>query len=424
MISPKTPVRILMIVENCPFLRDPRVHNEATTLHSAGHRVSVICPSAGQRQPLRECINGVTVYRFRPVPAGLKTLGYLFEYAYATLAIAVLSVIVLAREGFDVIHVANPPDTLVLTVAVFKLIGRRIIYDQHDLCPELFSAKFTRFRWLRRVLLWLESCSYGLADHIITTNESYKKVALARGRIPETKITVVRNGPALTSIRSTTIDNDRRRKSNNVIVYAGTIGSQDRLDCLCRILHRLRYDLAREDFSCVVIGDGDVLPEIKDLVQSLELNDKVYFTGWVDDYEKYLQCLNSADICVSSEPSTTYNNQSTFIKIIEYMAAGKPIVAFNLSETRYSAQDSALYADDERQFAVHLAELMDLPHLRNKLGRRGQERVRKELAWQYSIPHLLSAYSACLNGMTQRRCSADKNDLLIDNLVGTEKTVP
>lgn len=428
MISTKTRARVLMIVENCPFPRDPRVRREAMTLQSEGYRVSVICPFSGRRQPLRECVDGITVYRFRSMPAGLRTFGYLFEYAYATLAIALLSLIVLVREGFDVIHVANPPDTLVLTVAVFKLIGKRVVYDQHDLCPELFTAKFVHVRWLLPILVWLERCSYRLADHIITTNESYKKVALSRGRVPETKITVVRNGPDLHTVRSPTIDADLYSRSNNVIVYAGAIGSQDRLDCLCRVLHHLRYDLRREDFSCIVIGDGDALPEIKDLTQRLELNDKVWFTGWVDG-EKYLQCLSGADICVSSEPRTTYNDRSTFIKITEYMAAGKPIVAFDLAETRYSAQDSALYAsfDDESAFAVCLAELMDDPHLRNELGRRGQERVRKELAWEYSIPHLLSAYNTCLNVTATSKgfelqehgsCSQKK----MNNLAKAEKT--
>ncbi|MGC1374240.1 MAG: glycosyltransferase [Candidatus Sulfotelmatobacter sp.] len=139
-------LRVLMIVENCPFLRDPRVQKEATSLHSAGHQVSVICPKAFPAQPWRESINGIKVCRYRPMPAGLRAVGYSIEYAYATLAIALLSLIVLMREGSDVIHVANPPDTLVLTVAPYKLIGKRIIYDQHDLCPELLTTKFDKLR--------------------------------------------------------------------------------------------------------------------------------------------------------------------------------------------------------------------------------------------------------------------------------------
>ena len=399
--------RVLMIVENCPFLRDPRVRKEAMTLHSAGYKVSAICPKASPEQPWRECIQGINVYRYRPMPAGLRACGYALEYAYATFAIALLSLIVLWREGFDLIHVANPPDTLVLTAAPFKLIGKRIIYDQHDLCPELFKTKFTRPRWIVPLLLWLERWSYRLADHVITTNESYRANALMRGRVPATKVTVVRNGPELLSGSWTDIDWDVRAKSKNIIVYTGTIGSQDGLDGLCRALHYLRYDLGRQDFCCVIMGDGDALAEVKKLAGKLGLCDNVWFTGWIEDASKYLTYLNTADICVSPDPATSYNHQSTFIKIMDYMAAGKPIVAFDLFETRYSAQGAALYsqAQNEQRFAMRLAELMDNPPLRKELGRCGQKRIRQELAWQYSVPHLLNAYAECLS---LRKTSEDR----------------
>jgi len=387
-----------MIVENCPFQRDPRLRREATTLQSAGYQVSVVCPALRPGQPLREYIQGIAVYRYRPLAVGRTSLGHFLEYAYATLAIAVLSLVVMVREGFDVIHVANPPDTLVLTVAPYKILGKRIIYDQHDLCPELFEAKFPQLRWLFPMVVWSEYWSYRLADHVIVTNESYRDNALARGNLPTSKVTIVRNGPDLGSICSASVDRELRDKSKNLFAYAGTIGSQDDLDCMCRILYRLRYDLGREDFCCVVMGDGDALPEVRNLVRELHLEDNFWFTGWVDDPDTFLCYLTTADICVSPESSTPYNNRSTFVKIMDYMAAGKPIVAFDLCETRISAADSALYADagDERQFALRLAELMDQPVLRSELGGRGQKRIRDGLAWQYSTPKLLWAYNACL----------------------------
>lgn len=388
-----------MIVENCPFSRDPRVRKEAGTLQSAGYQVAAICPKATASQPWRECIDGIIVYRYRPTPAGLRAFGYLFEYAYATLAIAFLSLIVLMREGFDIVHVANPPDTMVVTASLYRVIGKRIIYDQHDLCPELLQAKFPQLRWMIPLLLWLERRSYRLADHVIVTNESYRTIALLRGKIPPSKVTIVRNGPEVRNIPPTTIDWQVRDKSKNIIVYTGTIGSQDGLDSLCRILHCLRYDLARQDFYCVVLGDGDALEEVRKLARELKVENNLWFVGWIDDKSKYLSYLNTADICVSPDPLTNYNNQSTFIKIMDYMAAGKPIVSFDLAETRYSAQDAALYscAHDERQFAGLVAELMDKPALRRELGQRGEKRLREELAWQYSEPALLNAYEACIS---------------------------
>lgn len=388
-----------MIVENCAFLKDPRVRREAKGLISSGHRVSVIAPGEGWR-PKRENLEGIAVYSFPFIHAGMSWSGYLLEYGYATIAIAVLSLIVLLREGFDIIHVANPPDTLVLTLALYKVVGKRIIYDQHDLCPELYKAKYDRYSpHLFRILHWLERQSYAFADHVITTNESYKQIAMTRGGVTESKVTVVRNGPNLESLRLRNADVELRARSKNIIVYTGVIGFQDGLDCLCRILRRLRYDLGRADFCCVVVGDGDALSSIKALAHDFCLQDNVWFTGWVDDSDLYFRYLNTADICISPEPSNEYNNVSTFVKIMEYMVVGKPIVAFDLAESRRSASDAAIYVarGDESEFAAQLARLMDDPVLRSKIGSRGQDRIRRELAWEYSVPKLLEAYNRCLS---------------------------
>jgi glycosyltransferase involved in cell wall biosynthesis len=393
----KKNVRVLMIVENCAFLKDPRVRREAIALRSVGYHVSVICPREARR-PWRETLDGIRVYRFPSFPARGSLLGYLFEYGIATVAIALLSLLVLLCEGFDVIHVANPPDTLVLTLGLYKLFGKRIIYDQHDLSPELYIAKFRQFNpRLVKVLRWLEGRSFALADHVIAANESYKQIALTRGRIPESKVTVVRNGPDLEGYRPADIDDGLRQRSRNIIVYSGIIGFQDGLDTLCRILHILRYELGREDFCCVIMGDGDALPKVKTLAKALRLEENIWFTGWIDDSEIYQRYLNTADVCVSPEPYNDYNNRSTFVKIMEYMAAGKPIVSFDLAETHFSARDASLYATagNEREFALRLAQIMDNSVRRSKMGRSGQERIRRELAWRYSLPGLFKAYAQC-----------------------------
>ena len=387
-------LRVLLVVENCPFVRDPRVKREARTLYSAGCQVSVISPSASGAWFSRQYVNEVVLYTFR----SMAGLGYVGEYVCATMAIAMLSFLVLWREGFDLIHVANPPDTLVPTVAIFKIFGKRIVYDQHDLSPELFQAKFARTASFIPILIWLERWSYRLADHVIVTNESYKKIAQDRGGIPASKITIVRNGPDLTGAEGAETDIDLRALAKNLILYAGNVSSQDGLDILCRILAILRHDLHREDFCCIVVGDGDALPAVEDLARKCRIDDKIWFTGWIDDSKRYLRYLNTGDICVAPDPPTSYNNQSTFIKILDYMGAGKPIVAFDLVETRFSAQDSALYSHNgsEREFAELLVEVMDNPSLRNELGERGKNRILNELAWGFSAAHLMSAYSVCL----------------------------
>lgn len=392
-------IRILMIVENCPFQRDPRVRREASTLSSAGYLVSVICPSVSPLQSFRQTIDGITVYAYPPIVAS-STVGYVVEYAYATVAILALSWLILIRNGFDVIHLANPPDTLILTVLPFKWIGKRLIYDQHDICPELLLAKFPQLSWLFPIFVRFERWSYSLADHVITANQSYKRNALIRGRVPEEQISVVRNGPATRSTSLPDPYDELLGKSNNLIVYSGTVGTQDGVDGLCRILKLLRFDLKHEDFFCVVVGDGDALPRIKELAREMQVDDKVDFVGWVSNPVDYSRYLNTARICVSPEPATAYDNCSTFIKIMDYMDAGKPIVAFDLAETRYSAADSALYAPagDELQFAIYLKQLMEARDLREELGQRGRRRVREELSWERSAETLLQAYRTCLMG--------------------------
>lgn len=385
-------IRVLMVVENCPYSRDPRVRKEARALTDAGYRVSVICPRHGTG-PTKPPQN-VHVYEF-PLWSSTKTgLGYLVEYSYGMMAIVLLSLWVLVREGFDIIHVANPPDCIIPVLSFYKLFGKPIIYDQHDLSPELYAAKFGGNRWICRLLLAIERYSCLLADHIIVTNESYKELSLQRCSTPESKITVVRNGPDLEMLEVPKINAELRSKSRNIIAFAGVTGMQDGLDVLCRALHYLRYELHADDFYCIVLGDGDALDATKRLAEEVGIADRIQFAGWVDDPALYSSYIATADICVAPEPFNNYNDRSTFVKIMEYMSAGKPIVAFDLRETRRSAEGAALYArvNDVKDFAQKIATFIARPELRESTGRIGRQRIGQELAWDYSTPGLLSAY--------------------------------
>lgn len=381
-----------MVVENCPYSRDPRVRKETKALTDAGYRVSVICPS--HRTIPAKAPENVRVYEFPLWPFTKTGFGYLVEYSYGMIAIALLSLWVLMKEGFDIIHVANPPDCIIPVLSFYKLFGKPVIYDQHDLSPELYTAKFGGNRWICRLLLAMERCSCWLADHVIVTNESYKELSLQRSSTPEGKITVVRNGPDLGMLDARKIDPELRSKSKNIIAFAGVTGMQDGLDVLCRALHYLRYELRASDFYCIVLGDGDALQATKRLAEELGIADSIRFTGWVDDPALYASYIATSDICVAPEPFNSYNDCSTFVKIMEYMSAGKPVVAFDLRETRRSAEGAALYArvNDVKDFAQKIATLVAKPDLRESMGSIGKQRIREELAWQYSIPGLLSVY--------------------------------
>lgn len=387
-----------MILENCSYLRDSRAQRQVRVLMSEGYQVSVISPRSDERVGYFSK-DRVHIYQFPTVPTLHTILGYLFEYVYAMCFISVLTAYVFFRRGFDVLHIANPPDSMVLVTSFYKLLGKRIIYDQHDLCPELYVAKFPHpHRYLLRLQLLLEKMSYRLADHTIVTNESARKIAMRRGGLAQSGVTVVRNGPEMELLQAESVDAELRKKSPHIILFAGIIGFQDGVDCLCRALHILRFELGREDFLCVVVGDGEALPYIKNLCSNLEIDNRMIFTGWIREPHVYFRYISTGDICVAPEPSNEYNDRSTFVKIMEYLVCGRAIVAFDLAENRVSAGNAALYAtpNDERQFAEKVAQLMDNDILRQKLGEHGRRRIEAALAWQYSIPNLLAVYDLVL----------------------------
>jgi len=391
--------RILMLLENLPFPQDFRVRREAAALSAGGYRVSLICPRAsGQR--FHEAIGGVRVYRYPAPVSATGFLGYAWEYGYAMVASFVLSVCVWIRDGFDVVHAHNPPDTFVFIAAFYKLFGKRFVYDHHDLSPEMYRAKLRNggHAVVYHVLVWLERLTCRIADHVIVTNESYKRVAMRRCRVPASRITIVRNGIELSRLRRA-VEPHRAvgRHSGTLIGYVGMMRYQDGVDYLLRALHHLRRDLNRHDFHCILIGGGDALPGLKALTERLGLNDRVAFLGPVFG-DELLSYLSAADICVEPSPSNPYTDHSTMFKIMEYMSLGKPIVAFDLHEHRVTAQEAAVYVepDDERAFGKALADLMDDPGRRHRLGAHGKRRIELELAWDYSIPRLLDAYRAVL----------------------------
>ena len=386
--------RILMLLENQTYPRDFRVRREATALTAAGYRVSVICP-AGPGQPFRETSNGVHLYRYPQPPEAHGFLGYILEYGFAMAATFVLSLLVFFGEGFDAVHAHNPPDTFVFIAAFYKLFGKRFVFDHHDLSPEMYQARFRGggSRLVLGTLFFLEKLTCRLADRVIATNESYKKIEMKRDRVPESRITVVRNGIELQDLPMVETDRILRPEGETIIGYIGVMGHQDGLDYLVRALGHLVHDLKRTDFSCVLVGGGDAFPYLKSLAEQLGISEQILFTGMVH-HSEIPRYLGVADICVAPEPSAPYNDCSTAVKLMEYMSLAKPIVAFDLTEHRFTAQGAAAYVkpNDELEFARTIAELMDDPERRKKMGLLGRQRMESELAWQYSIPKLLQVY--------------------------------
>ena len=407
-------VRILMLVEN-HFPQDTRVKNEAILLTESGYHVSVIALRE-KGQVMTEVVNGVQVYRLPRLELFKKTshgnlsragllflklkssLGYLFEYCYFTAACLVVSFYVFIRRGFDVIHAHNPPDTLFVVALPFKLLGKKFIFDHHDLCPELYRSRYrTGEGFFTRLLRVFEWCSLKLADITIATNESYKQVQMERAKRDPGTIFIVRNGPD--KLRMSPVQPSPRLKAMNkcILCYVGSLNPQDGVDYLLRSLRYLLHELKRSDFHCVIMGTGDSLQDLRDLAGTLQLNGCVELMGFVSD-EDLQSNLAAADICVDPDPSSPLNDVSTWIKIMEYMAYAKPIVSFDLKETRFSAGEAALYVkpNGEAEFAKTIADLMAQPDRRQKMGSYGRWRVEQKLQWTKVGQNLLTAYGALL----------------------------
>jgi len=412
----RSATKVLMWVEN-HFPQDTRVTNEARLLTDAGYQVAVIALRR-QGQAARETLNSIEVYRvptlelFKKTVAGnrnrlnllfvrLKSfLGYVVEYTYFTAACLVISTYIFVRRGFDVIHAHNPPDTLFLVALPFKLLGKKFVFDQHDLCPELYRSRYGAAEgFYTRLLRMFEWCSLKLADITIATNESYKQTQIERANKNRRDVFVVRNGP--NQMRMTPAAPSARLKGMNklILCYIGALNPQDGVDYLLRSLRNLLHDLKRADFYCVIMGTGDSLQDLRELARNLQLNGCVELTGFVSD-EDLQANLAAADICVDPDPSSPLNDVSTWIKVMEYMASAKPIVSFDLKETRFSARDAAIYVEpnDEAEFAKAIAQLMDQPELQKKMGAYGRRRVEDELQWARVGKNLLTAYETLFAG--------------------------
>ena len=353
--------RVLMLLENSLYPYDRRVLAEATTLTGAGYQVSVISPSI-PGQPFYEVLDGVRAFRFPYRPSGNGLLGYLWEYGYSMAATFLISLFVFARYGFDVVHANNPPDVLVLIAAFYKLFGVRFVFDHHDLAPEMYYARFRGRgkRLIYHLLVFFEKLSCRLADRVIATNESYKAIEMQRGHVPADRITIVRNGPDVDRVRPVDPDPELRQRGRTIIGYLGAMAVQDGVDYLLRALRHLIHDLGRTDFFCVLIGPEDKTAGLEPLIIDLGLRSTCGAPG-TSARGSRASILSTADICVDPDPSNPFNDRCTMTKMMVYMALGRPIVAFDLPEHRFSAQQAALYVkpNDELEFARALMELMD-----------------------------------------------------------------
>jgi glycosyltransferase involved in cell wall biosynthesis len=381
---------ILIIVENLPLPFDRRVWQEANALKNEGAEVSIICPQMKGYTQSYECLNGIHIYR-HPLPVEASgAIGYLIEYSIALFWEFVLAWKIYFKKRFHIIQGCNPPDLIFIPALIFRMLGVKYIFDHHDINPEFYIAKYDKKGFFYKVLLIFEKLTYKAASFSIATNESYKKIAIARGKMPEDRIAVVRSGPELSRFKLTKGNLKYKHGRTFMVGYLGVIGNQEGLDLL---LESVKYIVERrDDVQFGIVGGGTELENMKALSKKMGIDGYVDFYGRVDD-EILLDVLNTADICVNPDKPAEMTNLSTMNKVLEYMALKKPIVQYDLKEGRFSAKEASLYAEyDTKDFAEKIIWLLDHPEERMKMAEFGYNRIKNELSWDYEGPKLISFY--------------------------------
>jgi glycosyltransferase involved in cell wall biosynthesis len=386
--------RVLIIVQNLPVPFDRRVWLECKALVAAGYDVSVVCPK-GKDDPAYEVIDTVRIYKYRPYAPGGSKASFIAEYVYSFLGTAWKTLLARRRGPFAVMQACNPPDIFWPIAMALRLVDRtKFVFDHHDLCPELFQSRFPDGpRLPYRGLLALERRTHRTADHVISTNDSYRDIAIRRSGKAPADVTVVRTGPDPEKLSRGPEDPAQRRGHRFLAAYIGVMGPQDGVDIVVRAADIVVHDMGRDDIAFTVIGSGDCFDELVALRDELKLGDHVEFTGRAPD-EQVKKILSTADVGLSPDPKNPLNDVSTMNKTMEYMSFELPVVAFDLRETRVSAAAAAVYVtpNDVREYAKAIVDLMDDEATRAQLAKIGRTRVEDELAWSHQERAYIGVY--------------------------------
>jgi glycosyltransferase involved in cell wall biosynthesis len=397
-------------VENLPVPFDRRVWREACSLGEKGYEVTVLCPRGKGYERGYELIDGIHIYRHPMCREGNSIVGYLYEYGCALFWEFWYTWWIYLRRGFRVIQGCNPPDLIFLIGLPFKLLGVRYIFDHHDVSPELYVSKYGKKGILYKLQVWLEKLSYWSSDAVMSTNSSYRDLAVTRGGVDPRNVFIVRNGPDLRTFKGLPPNPALKHGKAYLVGYLGTMSVQEGLEILLNVAVHIK-GLGRRDIHFTCIGGGPGLAGLRKMAREKNLDDMVNFTGRIPD-EQMLEILSTADACVNPDKPCEMNNISTMIKVMEYMALAKPVVQFNLKEGRFTAGEASLNAENHdcvADFAAKILWLLGHPDERRKMGEFGRKRIEEELAWEHSVEHLLAAYQRALTKDSDSRQCQERN---------------
>jgi glycosyltransferase involved in cell wall biosynthesis len=389
---------VLFLIDNVPYRLDSRVRREASALKEIGASIIVICPS--EDHGWRQIVNDVKVYQYPKPALGAGMAAHLIEYCVSLFFLTILTFWVYLRHGFSAIHVANPPDLLWLVAVPYKLLGCKYVFDHHDLVPELYEVRFSQsWPWLLPVVRFLERASIRLSDQVISTNQTFRHIAIERNGKAAPSVAVVRNGPMLSvDFPPTPPDAGIRSLGRVVVGYLGIMNPQDHLDYFLEMAKIIRIDRGREDIGFVMVGSGDAFDDLRRMRDAMGLGDVVRMPGTLP-WPAVLSTLGAVDICVQPDPPTKFNKHLTMNKLMEYMALGKAAVAFDMPETRVSGGDAVVYVAPEGPSALAdaVVTLADDDNRRAQLGAAARIRVESVLAWEHQSANLQAVYAKLLH---------------------------
>ena len=392
----------LLIVENESVPFDRRVWQQALSLKNTGAKVTVICPIFGKDNKRFEILEGINIFRYPLVFSDGTKKGYIKEYSFAFIRTIILYHRVLLKNGrIDIIHVANPPDIFWPLALYARIFNTKFIFDEHDLAPETYVSRFelegNHKSLLVTILKKSQYLSYKFAHAVISTNETYKREASNIYPKNKDKIYIVRNGPDTQKIFTTKQNKLLKKGRSYLFGFIGVMAIQDGLDYIIKAVDYLVKNKNFKDFIVYLIGSGDDIPRLNNMVNELKLEEYIIFTGRIPD-EPAFEILSTADVCLSPDPYNPLNDKSTMTKVMEYMTLGKPIVSFKLKEAQYSAMDSAIYVNnnDPVAFAEGILQIISNPESAKEMGEKGKKRVEDVLSWQIQSKKLIEAYKQVL----------------------------
>jgi glycosyltransferase involved in cell wall biosynthesis len=410
MPSPRQPRSCVIVVENLPVPFDRRVWQEAQALHRAGWTVSVICPFNDDFPKRFEVIDDIAIYRHPLPPEERGALAYFREYSTALFHEFRLLFKVYRERGFSVIQACNPPDLIFLAALPYKLMGKRFIYDQHDVSPELFVVKFGNKGFLYRALMFFERMSYRMADQVITANATFKDIAISRGGKAPSQVEVVYGVPDRQRIRRVEPEPGLHDGRKFVLGYVGIINEQDGVDHLVRAVAHLVKVNGFRDFRAVVVGSGPALELVRALACSLEVEDFMLFTGYLKG-EKLLAYLSAFDIGVIPDPLNEANDLMSMNKVFEYCALGISTACYSLKETKRLLGDAGVYApsNDPAGLAEACLSLMQDEPLRVRCAASAAKLSAEKFLWENEARKYVATYERVLSPKADFGREADQS---------------